>query len=87
MHTDEYEISLSREIDVCKKKVHALKKNLTRMEQKFSMTTDAFVARAGQGEIACGNKDFTAWMDDYLALRTWQGTMKQYEELLTLMRI
>jgi len=86
MHTDEYEISLSREIDVCRTKVHALKKNLTCMERKFSLTTEAFVARAGHGELSPGNKDFIDWLDDYRALRMWQATLNQYEELFLLMR-
>ena len=43
MHTDEYEISLSREIDVCRGRVRAIKKTLYKMEQKYGITTEQFL--------------------------------------------
>jgi len=87
MHTDEYEISLSRELEVCIKKVNALKKNLSRMEIKFNMTTEEFIVRFHHGEIPEDNKDFTTWMNDLHALRKWQSSMQQYEELFYFMKI
>lgn len=87
MHTDEYEISLSREIDVCKEKVHALKKRLARMEQKFSMTTESFVRDSGQGKLSHNDKDLIDWMDDHRALTKWQTSLSEYEELFSQMKI
>jgi len=87
MHTDEYEISLSRELDICRKKVNALKKNLSRREIKFNMPTEEFIMLFRHGEIPVDNKDFISWMNDYQALGKWQSTMKQYEEMFSLMRI
>lgn len=87
MHTDEYEISLSRELDVCKKKVDVLMKKLSRRENNFNVSTEELITYADHGETPSGDKDFIAWMDDYYALRKWQSTLQQYEELFLQMKI
>jgi len=86
MHTDEFEISLSRELDVCRKKVKAIKNKLSAMEQKFSMTTEAFVCNNGQGKLSPEHKEFIDWMDDYHALTKWQTSLNEYEELFSRMK-
>jgi hypothetical protein len=87
MHTDEYEISLSRELDVCRKKVSTLQKNLSRMENKFNMKTGAFLKDFNEGKIDKHNDDFITWVNDCDALRTWQERLKQYEDLFCSMKI
>ncbi|MHB8880675.1 MAG: hypothetical protein ACYC69_04080 [Thermodesulfovibrionales bacterium] len=87
MHTDEYEISISRELDICKNKVHVLKKALSLRETKFNMSTEKFIVLYRHGEISVDDIDYISWINDYRALRTWQATLNQYEELLVLMRI
>lgn len=86
MHTDEYEISLLRELVVCKKKVEALNKDLVRREVKFKMTTDRFIDLISRGELLVDNQDFVTWLSDYRALRTWQNSMEQYNDILSLMK-
>ena len=87
MHTDEYEISLSREMAVCRKKVNDLQKKLARMEETYCMTTETFISRAHEGCISCEAKDFISWMQDYRAFRKWQGVLAEYEELFAVMKI
>jgi hypothetical protein len=87
MHTDEYEISLSRELDVCRKKVSTLQKKLSRMEKKFNMSTGAFVKDFNEAKIDTHNYDFISWFNDCDALRKWQESLKQYEEIFCSMKI
>ena len=87
MHTDEYEISLSREIDVCRKKVSTLKNKLSCMEKKFNMSTGEFVKDFNEAKIDTHNNDFVSWFNDQDALVKWQKSLKQYEELFFSMKI
>jgi len=87
MHTDEYEISLSREMDVCKKKVTALQKKLSGMEKKFGMRTAMFVKNFNDAGINTLNSDFISWFNDYEALGKWQKNLKEYEEVFRSMKI
>ena len=86
MHTDEYEISLSRERDVCRKKVRTLQKKLSCMEKKFNMSTGVFVKDFNEAKIDTHNNDFISWFNDCDALGKWQESLKQYEELFFSMK-
>ncbi len=87
MHTDEYEISLSRELAVCKKTVRKLQKCLLTMERRYNMTTEMFVeAYRGKG-FSSRNKDFISWINDYEALRKWEQRKREFEELFHRMKI
>jgi hypothetical protein len=83
MHTDEYEIALSRELDVCRKKVNALQEKLFLMEKKFNMSTEAFVKDFNEAKIA----SHMSWFNDCEELRKWQERLKQYEEIFCSMKI
>jgi hypothetical protein len=87
MHTDEYEIALSRELDICRKKVNALEKKLFRMEKKFSMSSEAFVKDFNEANMPAHSSDFVSWFNDCHALRQWQERLKQYEEIFCSMKI
>ena len=87
MHTDEYEISLSRELAVCRKKVSILKKKLACMEKKFNMSTGVFVKNFDEAKIDTHNDDFISWFNDCDALGKWQESLKQYEEIFCSMKI
>ena len=75
MNTDEYEISLAREITVCKNIIAKITKELSRLEAKHGMTA---LARSSP-DIP----DRTRWLQEYEALRTWQQRLREYEEALT----
>jgi hypothetical protein len=87
MHTDEYEIALSRELDVCRKKVSELQKKLYLMEKKFNMPTSAFMKKFNDAGIDMHNNDFISWFNDCGALGKWQESLKQYEEIFCSMKI
>jgi len=85
MHTDEYEISLLRELDVCRKRVSTLQKRLCSMEEKFNMSTGEFVRDFSEGKIDAHNDDFISWFNDSDALGKWQECLKQYGEAFSSM--
>jgi len=87
MHTDEYEIALSRELDVCRKKINALQEKLFFREKKFNMSTEAFVKDFDEAKLTAHNDDFISWFNDCEALRKWQERLKQYEDIFCSMKI
>ncbi len=87
MHTDEYEISLSRELHVCEKKIKKITQVLTGMETKYKMKTEVFAAELRSGNIAGQKEDFAVWIKEYEALKKWEILRDQYAELLRMMKI
>ncbi|MHB8844797.1 MAG: hypothetical protein ACYC7L_08595 [Nitrospirota bacterium] len=70
MHTDEFEISLGRELAVCEQYVRKYRKLIAGMEQR----------RGGPG---AGDR---AWMQARESLRSWSDTRDEYARLLAAMR-
>jgi hypothetical protein len=90
MHTDEYEISLSRELKVCGNTIQRIKKTLALMEQKHHKTTEDFIKeyRGGELEKDTGNKDdYAAWDDTYASLKRWQDLEREYQKQYRIMKI
>ena len=87
MHTDEYEISLAREINVCGKAICNIEKSLKKMEQKHSMTSAEFSKKYRNGKLPNDNKDFAKWFDTYEALERWKVRKREFEELFHRLKI
>jgi len=87
MHTDEYEISLSRELDVCKKTIRKLQKSLLVMEKKYNTTTDKFVEEYPSNRFPSQDRDFINWHSNYEALRRWEQRKGEFEEIFHRMKI
>ena len=87
MHTDEYEISLSRELNVCEKKIKKIRQVLIGLEMKYKMKTEVFVAELSSGNIAGQKEDFAVWIREYEALKKWEALRDQYADLLKKMKI
>jgi hypothetical protein len=81
MHTDEYEISLGREIAFCRKKVRQVKDALERREKHWGMTTAAFLQALEAGRLS-ELHPIQEWRQEYQDLRYWQKTLTEYEEAL-----
>jgi hypothetical protein len=81
MHTDEYEISLGREITLCRKMVRQLKDALERREKQCCLTTEAFLQTI---EAGCPSEQHPIqnWKQEYQELRYWQKRLTEYEEAL-----
>jgi hypothetical protein len=81
MHTDEYGISMSREISLCRNRVRQLKKSLERREQQYGMTTAAFLQALEEGSLS-PQHPIKSWNQEYQALQYWQKRLREYEEAL-----
>ncbi len=79
MHTDEYEISLGREIALCRKMVKRLQDSLARREKQCGMTTAAFL-KALEGGALAEQPSLQSWNQEYQELQYWQKMLTEYEE-------
>jgi len=86
VHTDEYEISLSRELGVCNGIITKYQKLLLRMERRHSMTTEVFLERCRQNEIPASG-GCMEWLEANEELQRWTATRAEYEQLLNLMKV
>jgi hypothetical protein len=87
---DEYEISLSRELNVCKNTIQRIKKSLGILERKHNKTTEVFIQEllnntlTGHPEY---KEDYDAWQSSYESLRRWEELERQYQEELRKIKI
>lgn len=80
MHTDEYEISLNREIGVCRSKVASAKKELARLEKEYGLGTEQFT-EGKTGAAAIPEKERARWREAAATLSVWSERLREYEEL------
>jgi len=83
VHTDEYEISLYRELAVCKNTIQRIKKSLGILERKHNKSTDAFIAEYRSGKMTQHPEfkdDYEAWQSSYDSLKRWEELEKQYQD-------
>jgi hypothetical protein len=81
MHTDEYEISIGREIALCRKMVRQLKDALEKREKECGMTTEAFLQTIEAG-YPSEQHPLQSWSQEYQELQYWQKMLTEYEEAL-----
>ena len=81
MHTDEYEISIGREIALCRRMVRQLTDSLERRKKQSGMTTAAFL-QALEEEDLSEQHSIQSWNQEYQKLKFWQKMLAEYEEAL-----
>jgi len=81
MHTDEYEISMGREIAFCRKKVRRLQDALARREKQYGMTTAVFLQSLEEGRLSEPHP-IQGWNQEYQELQYWQKLLTEYEAAL-----
>lgn len=85
MHTDEYEISLSRELVVCDGYIRKYQKLLREMEERHSITTENFLA--GSRTIGLHeSSELTVWQQTFESLQRWSVRRNEYNRLLGTMK-
>lgn len=84
MHTDEYEISLSREIKVCRNVIARVVRTLSMFEGRYGMSSREFAEEAvlDRGPAMMDEADRLSWLEEIGALRTWEKRLSEYEEAL-----
>jgi hypothetical protein len=81
MHTDEYEISIGREITLCRKFIKQIRDSLHTREKQHGITTEALLQAVEQGRLS-EQSDFPSWRKEHQDLRYWQKMLNEYEEAL-----
>ena len=79
MHTDEYEISLLREVANCCGYILAFRDTLQRLEKKYNLASDEVLN--GRASIPVNSSDRAEWIDACHALASWEKRKAEYEEL------
>jgi len=87
MHTDEYEISIAREVNHCQQVVKKTRSRLDERKQKFGMEYPEACIAVADGELTLQAKELAAWQDDFEALPQWEQRLEEYREALAVMRI
>lgn len=78
MQTDEYEISISREIKICREFIGKLSTKLSGFEEKYgAQTTDALFKSP---PVNIQGDDLKKWQQAYEALRDWQQRLTDYQQ-------
>ena len=81
MHTDEYEITLGREITLCRKRVRQLQESLAKREKEWGLTTEAFLQALGEKSLS-EQYPIESWKQEYQELQYWEKTLREYEAVL-----
>ncbi len=90
MHTDEFEISLSRELSVCKNTIQRIQKTLGILERKHNKTTEVFMHELLNNTLTGHPEykdDYDAWQSSYDSLKKWEELERQYREAFRMMKI
>ena len=86
MHTDEYEISIARELNVCRTRVAQLRKRLDAYAERFGANSPNDLEHAGTNNTATA-AELQQWREDNEALAIWAQRLAEYETALRTMRI
>ncbi len=86
MHTDEYEISLGREIALCRAVIKRLTNALQAREKRYGMSTEAFLQVFDQGQLTGPKRDLRKWREDHQELPKWQQKLKEYQQALSMVK-
>ncbi len=90
MHTDEFEISLFRELKVCANTIHRIRKSLSLMEEKHKKSSDIFMEEYRSGKLTFDTQnrdDYAAWWSSCESLKQWLDLERQYQEQFHALRI
>lgn len=87
MHTDEYEISLFRELEVCKTHINSLQQSIRKMEYIYNVDSNEFVKGYLNGSFTAYNHDFPTWFKAWEELKRWEERRNEFEKMYRLMRI
>jgi hypothetical protein len=90
MPYDEYEISLARELNLCKNTIQRIQKSLGILERKHNKTTEVFIQELLDNKLIDRPEfkdDYDAWQSSYDSLKKWQELEQQYREAFRTMKI
>jgi hypothetical protein len=80
LQTDEYGMSISREILVCKNMIDRQRRHLSRFEKLYDMSTEKMITD-GSLKIQKRARDMDEWRNEYEGLLAWQQRLLEYEKV------
>ena len=86
MHTDEYEITTSREITLCRQAIDRLQKSMKKREERSGLGTEAFLEAVERAKGVGDSPDIEAWRQESKELQFWQNRLKDYLESLQILK-
>ncbi|WP_310601084.1 hypothetical protein [Desulfobulbus sp.] len=87
MHTDEYEISINRELNHHQHVVKKIRATLAERRQRYKMDYAEAAEAAAAGRLVIAAKELAAWQEDVEALPQWEQRLDEYRKALAMMRI
>ncbi|MDR0477436.1 MAG: hypothetical protein LBH14_05820 [Desulfobulbaceae bacterium] len=87
MHTDEYEISLGRELNHHQHVVRKIRTDLEKRRLRYQMDYREAVKAAAERHLTISSKELAAWQEDVEALPQWEQRLEEYRQTLSMMRI
>jgi len=82
VNTDEYEISIGREVRICRRLIKSLGKEIHGFESRYGMDTRSFLQGAGAGKFSADDDQLSNWRKAWLELEFWKNTLDEYETVL-----
>lgn len=87
MHTDEYEISIAREINHCQRVVARTRGKLEERRLRFGVDFTEAARAADEARLTIEARELAAWREDVEALPVWEQRLEEYRQALAVMRI
>ncbi|MCL2459601.1 MAG: hypothetical protein FWF31_12335 [Desulfobulbus sp.] len=87
MHTDEYEISLNRELNHHQHVVRKIRAGLAQRQLRYKMDYAEAAKAVAAGRLTITAKELAAWQEDLEALPQWEQRLEEYRKALAMMRI
>ena len=78
MHTDEYEISIGREVALCRRLIKRLEQALRDREERYAMTTEDLLLALEERRVAGERPEFREWREDHLELQYRRRQLSEY---------
>jgi hypothetical protein len=79
LQTDEYGISISREITVCRNMIERQRKHLIRFEKQYGFFTEEVIKKENL-KFETTTRDIDQWRNEYEGLLAWQQRLREYEK-------
>ena len=79
LQTDEYCISISREITVCRNMIERQEKELAQFEKQYGISTAQLLA-GEMPETGGETRELEEWRNGYEGLLAWRQRLREYKE-------
>ncbi len=87
MHTDEYEISIGRELNHHRQVVKTIREDLAKRQHRYNMAYAEAAQAAAEGRLTIEAKELAKWQEDVEALPRWEQRLEEYRQALAMMRV